>query len=193
MIAFAKRAGVRKKWCRSGTTAIILFYRSRSVISIKFSSSRRASATASLLRGSLSSIGMHSKEYFLLESSLKGFGVAQSSLLLTYAHTVSCTEMFWTITLPLLPRMLTNIIIQLCMLHIFSYCRSFASSSIVHFWRRLVEKPYNRNSSFKHLPLASSSSLITTCNPPCRHLYPTHVSSLYSSKSYGKEFQRTWM
>jgi hypothetical protein len=118
---------------------------------------------------------MHSKEYFLLESSLEGFGVAQSSLLLTYAHTVSCTEMYWTITLPLLPRMLTNILIQLCMLHIFSYCRSFASSSIVHFWRRLVEKPYNRNSSFKHLPLASSSSLITTCNPPCRHLYPTHV------------------
>jgi hypothetical protein len=150
MIAFAKRAGVRKKWCRSGNTAIILFYRSRSVISINFSSSRRASATASLLRESLSSIGMHSKECFLLESSLKRFGVAQSSLLLTFAHTVSCTESFWTITLPLLPRLLTNIIIQLCMLHIFSYCRSFASSSIVYFWRRLVEKPYNRKLSFKH-------------------------------------------
>jgi hypothetical protein len=137
-------------WCGSGITAMFQVYRSRIASLQIISSSGREIATLSMLRGSLSSSGMHSIEYFLLESSLEGFGEAQSSLLLTYAHTVSCTEMFWTITLPLLPRMLTNIIIQLCMLHIYSYCRSFTSSSIVYFWRRRVEKHYNRNLSFKH-------------------------------------------
>jgi hypothetical protein len=58
-----------------------------------------------------------------------------------------------------------RIIIALCILHIYSYCRSFASSSIVQFWRRRVKRPVNREKSFTNFPSASSSSLITACNP----------------------------
>jgi hypothetical protein len=135
---------------------------------------------------------MHSIEYFLLESSLEGFGVSQSSLLSTYVHTVSSTEMFCTITIPSLPRMLTQYFSYAYFLSIPFAVASRPPPSFSSGGGESKGLTIGSNRS-SILPLASSSSLITTCNPPCRHLYPTHVSSLYSSNPYGTEYQRTWM
>jgi hypothetical protein len=56
-----------------------------------------------------------------------------------------------------------SIVIVLCILHIYLFCRSFASSFIVQICRRLVKRPVNREKSFTYFPSTSSSSLITAC------------------------------
>jgi hypothetical protein len=77
-----------------------------------------------------------------------------------------------------------SIVFALCILHIYLYCRSFASSSIVQLCRRRVERPVNREKSLTHFLSTSSSSLITACNPLYRHLQNTHVYSLQSKNIF---------
>jgi hypothetical protein len=147
------------------------------------SSSRRASATVSLPKGSLSSSVMHQKESCLLESSLEGFDVAQSSLLSTYPDRVSCPEWFSTLALPFLPRMpaSSSPCAYFTSIHIAVPSRPPPSFSSVGGESNGLSIEINRS-----LPSASSSSLTTAFNPRYRHLNNTHVSSLQAKNTFSR-------